>query len=81
MTSPNTYCFDNPTQIVFDGLHAENTRSLKIRAYPCTGESCLPEEEIRSILAKEVLKLNVITNVYSFYPEDYSEETMVQMKL
>ena len=32
-------------------------------------------------MAKEVMKLNVITNVYTFYPEDYSEETMVQMKL
>ena len=81
LTGPNTYCFDNPTQIVFDGPNAIDQRYLQIKAFPCLGETCLPEEEVKSLLNKITIWMRIITNVKSFYPEDYSEETMIKMKL
>ena len=81
LTGPNTYCFDDPAQIVLDGPNATDYRFLQIFAYPCSGESCLPEEEVKSLLESITMWLDIITNVKSFYPEVYTEEAMVKMKL
>ena len=81
LTGTNTYCLDDPTQIVLDGSNILNTRTVKIRGRPCIETSCLPEEEVLSTLDSETMWISIITNVKSFYPEDYSEETMIQNKL
>lgn len=75
---PGVYCFDDPSHLVLDGRDSPNTRLINILVKPCTGEHCQNPNLDNQALYEERLYLSLISVKKTFFPESYTDDTMVR---